>query len=72
MSWNWAWLFLKPVVFTLARLCATVSTFICWAFMPEAAVGLYAWTVVVDHAERRAALTSLASLPEGEAAAATT
>ncbi len=39
------------------------------AFMPEAAVGLYAWTVVVDHARRRAALTSLASLPEGEAAA---
>jgi len=39
------------------------------AFMPEAAVGLYAWTVVVDHAERRAALTSLASFPDGEAAA---
>ncbi len=37
------------------------------AFMPEAAFGLYAWTVVVDHAERRAALTSRADLPEGEA-----
>ena len=31
-------LFLKPVVFTLARLLATVSMFACWAFMPEAAV----------------------------------
>ena len=41
----------------------------CEAFMPEAAVGLYAWTVVVDHAERRAALTSLASFPDAEAAA---
>jgi para-aminobenzoate synthetase component 1 len=39
------------------------------AFMPEAAVGLYAWTVVVDHAERRAALTSLADFPDGEAEA---
>ena len=39
------------------------------AFMPEAAVGLYAWTVVVDHAERRAALTSLASFPDAQAAA---
>jgi para-aminobenzoate synthetase component 1 len=33
-------------------------------FMPEAAFGLYAWTVVIDHAERRAALTSLASFPD--------
>ncbi|MCM2327684.1 MAG: aminodeoxychorismate synthase component I [Lysobacter sp.] len=39
------------------------------AFMPEAAVGLYAWTVVVDHAEKRAALTSLAGFPDGEAEA---
>ena len=38
-------------------------------FMPEAAVGLYAWTVVVDHAEKRAALTSLASFPDAEAPA---
>ena len=30
-------------------------------FMPEAAIGLYAWTVVVDHVERRAAITSLDS-----------
>ncbi len=37
--------------------------------MPEAAVGLYAWTVVVDHAQRRAALTSLASFPDAEAEA---
>jgi para-aminobenzoate synthetase component 1 len=36
------------------------------AFMPEAALGLYPWTVVVDHVERRAALTSLASVGEGE------
>ncbi|MBL0140723.1 MAG: aminodeoxychorismate synthase component I [Betaproteobacteria bacterium] len=39
------------------------------AFMPEAAVGLYPWTVVVDHAERRAALTSLASYPDADAEA---
>ena len=38
-------------------------------FMPDAALGLYPWTVVVDHAERRAALTSLASFPEAEALA---
>ncbi|MGE0357230.1 MAG: aminodeoxychorismate synthase component I [Burkholderiales bacterium] len=38
------------------------------AFMPEAAVGLYPWTVVIDHAERRAALTSLASFPDDAAA----
>jgi para-aminobenzoate synthetase component 1 len=37
------------------------------AFMPEAAIGLYPWTVVIDHVERRAALTSLASLGESEA-----
>ena len=40
----------------------------CEPFMPEAAVGLYAWTVVVDHAEKRAALTSLASFSDAEAA----
>ncbi len=39
------------------------------AFMPEAAFGLYAWTVVVDHERRRAALTSLASFPDEEALA---
>jgi len=39
------------------------------AYMPEAAVGLYAWTVVVDHAARRAALTSLASFPDQAAEA---
>ena len=39
------------------------------AFMPESALGLYAWTVVVDHAERRAALTSLDSFTEQEARA---
>ena len=38
-------------------------------FMPESALGLYAWTVVVDHAERRAALTSLDSFGEDEARA---
>ena len=31
-------LFLKPVVFTLARLCATLSMFCCCAFIPLAAV----------------------------------
>jgi para-aminobenzoate synthetase component 1 len=39
------------------------------AFMPEVALGLYPWTLVVDHVERRAALTSLASFPEEEARA---
>lgn len=39
------------------------------AFMPEAAIGLYAWTIVVDHQERRAALTSLATFPDEEAIA---
>jgi para-aminobenzoate synthetase component 1 len=37
--------------------------------MPEAALGLYPWTIVVDHAEKRAALTSLESFPDGEALA---
>jgi para-aminobenzoate synthetase component 1 len=36
-------------------------------FMPEVAVGLYAWTVVIDHRERRAALTSLASFGDDSA-----
>ena len=39
------------------------------SFMPEAALGLYPWTIVVDHAEKRAALTSLASFPDDEARA---
>ncbi len=39
------------------------------AFMPEVAVGLYPWTIVVDHALGRAALTSLASFGEDEAQA---
>ena len=39
------------------------------AFMPEVAMALYPWTVVVDHVERRAAITSLDSFP-AEAAAA--
>ncbi|HET7729009.1 MAG TPA: aminodeoxychorismate synthase component I [Usitatibacter sp.] len=38
-------------------------------FMPETAMGLYPWTVVVDHVERRAALTSLDSFPAAEARA---
>ena len=36
------------------------------SFMPDVALGLYAWTIVVDHAEGRAAITSLASVPEAE------
>ncbi|QJR14906.1 aminodeoxychorismate synthase component I [Usitatibacter palustris] len=40
-----------------------------WALMPEAAMGLYAWTVVIDHVERRAAITSLDSFTDGEAQA---
>ena len=36
-------------------------------FMPEVAFGLYPWTIVVDHLERRATLTSLTSFPDGEA-----
>ena len=39
------------------------------ALMPEVAVGLYGWTIVVDHVERRAAITSLASVAESEVAA---
>jgi len=35
-------------------------------FMPEAAMGLYAWTIVVDHVEKRAAITSLASVEAAE------
>jgi para-aminobenzoate synthetase component 1 len=38
-------------------------------FMPAAAVGLYPWTVVVDHRERRAAITSFASFTDEEALA---
>src|SRR5262245_46394258 len=30
--------FLKPVVLTFARLCATLSMFCCWALIPLAAV----------------------------------
>ena len=37
-------------------------------FMPEVALGLYPWTIVVDHSARRAALTSLASFADSEAA----
>jgi para-aminobenzoate synthetase component 1 len=36
-------------------------------FMPEVAMGLYRWTIVVDHVEGRAALTSTASFSEEEA-----
>ena len=39
------------------------------AFMPEVAIGLYGWTVVIDHAEQRAAITSLASVSAAEVAA---
>jgi para-aminobenzoate synthetase component I len=38
-------------------------------FMPEAALGLYAWTVVIDHAEQRAAITSLAGVRDDEVVA---
>lgn len=37
-------------------------------FMPEVAIGLYPWTVVIDHRERRAALTSLESFADDDAA----
>src|SRR5205085_11332494 len=37
-------------------------------FMPDAALGLYGWTIVVDHQERRAAITSMASVDEAEVA----
>jgi para-aminobenzoate synthetase component I len=36
-------------------------------FMPEVAFGLYPWTIVVDHVERRAVLTSLARFSEEDA-----
>ena len=36
-------------------------------FLPEAAFGLYAWTIVVDHAERRAAITSLDDFSDDDA-----
>jgi len=35
-------------------------------FMPDAAIALYAWTVVVDHQARRAAITSLAGVADDE------
>jgi para-aminobenzoate synthetase component 1 len=38
-------------------------------FMPEVALGLYPWTIVVDHEQGRAALTSLESFGEEEAIA---
>jgi para-aminobenzoate synthetase component 1 len=38
-------------------------------FMPEGAWGLYAWTIVVDHKRKRAAITSLEDFPEDEALA---
>ncbi|HXN15466.1 MAG TPA: aminodeoxychorismate synthase component I [Usitatibacter sp.] len=38
-------------------------------FMPAVAIGLYACTVVIDHLERRAAITSLSSVSEREAEA---
>jgi para-aminobenzoate synthetase component I len=37
-------------------------------FMPEVAMGLYPWTIVVDHALARAAITSLESTPQREVA----
>jgi para-aminobenzoate synthetase component 1 len=36
-------------------------------FMPEVAMGLYRWTIVVDHVDARAALTSTSSFPDEEA-----
>jgi len=38
------------------------------AFMPDVALGLYPWTIVVDHQERTAAITSLSSVTEAEVA----
>jgi len=35
--------------------------------MPEVAMGLYRWTIVVDHVDARAALTSTSSFPDEEA-----
>ncbi|APV51317.1 hypothetical protein BWI17_17465 [Betaproteobacteria bacterium GR16-43] len=37
--------------------------------LPEAAIGLYAWTIVIDHQERRAAITSLDAFSDADAAA---
>ena len=37
-------------------------------FMPDAALGLYGWTIVVDHLEQRAAITSMASVDAAEVA----
>jgi para-aminobenzoate synthetase component I len=37
-------------------------------FMPEVAMGLYRWTIVVDHVARRAAITSTAAYSDQEAA----
>ncbi len=37
------------------------------ALLPEAAVGLYGWTVVIDHQERRAAITSLDAFSDADA-----
>lgn len=39
------------------------------AFMPEAAFGLYPWTIVIDHVRRQAAITSLPSFSDAEAEA---
>jgi para-aminobenzoate synthetase component I len=36
-------------------------------FMPEVAMGMYRWTIVVDHHDRRAALTSTSALSDAEA-----
>src|SRR4051812_29919813 len=36
------------------------------SFMPDVALGLYPWTIVVDHEARRAAITSLASVPDAD------
>jgi para-aminobenzoate synthetase component I len=38
------------------------------AFMPEVALGLYPWTLVIDHERKRAALTSFESFGAGQAA----
>ena len=37
--------------------------------LPEAAIGLYAWTLVIDHRARRAAITSLDRFTDAQAAA---
>ena len=39
------------------------------AFMPEAAFGWYAWTIVVDHERKEAAITSAPSFEDAEAQA---